>query len=136
MEEKSIKQLSYLLPDFAKNKKEMEEAKKICDEQNKTIKQIMSSENLDSIELEGYKAVYSIQHRESVNEYKMLNILQNNEADIPAGIIKVKPYIDSDALENAIYNGQISSEILLKLDTCREVKEVEVLKVTKIKGGK
>ena len=39
-------------------------------------------------------------------------------------------------LEDAIYRNELSNEVLMEMDTCKEVKEVETLKVSKVKEKK
>jgi hypothetical protein len=88
---------------------------------------------IPSYEAGGYKATYTIQKRESINEELLLEIAHQHGI---SEIIKTKEYIDFDALENAIYNGRIPESIVLEMDAATEVKEVPILKVTKIKEKK
>ena len=122
--------LDKLIPQYAKNKQEMDDYKKICDKENAQIKELMSSEGITEKEAGGYIAKYSVQQRESMNEAMLLEIAHQH--GIPE-IVKTKEYIDFDALEDAIYKGLISREVLLEMDKAKEVKEVVVLKVSKIK---
>lgn len=125
--------LDTLIPEYAVNKSSMDRFKRLCDDGNKEIKRIMNETSCSKYEVDGWVAKLTIQKRESVNEDKMLEILQANKDKIPAGIIKVKPYIDSDVLENAIYKELIPNDLLIKLAECNEVKEVEILRVVKAK---
>ena len=93
----------------------------------------MLSENLDLYTSKGYKATKFISKRESFNEVKLLKVLQDVNID---GLIKTKQYVDMDVLENALYRGQLSEEVILTLDKCKEVKEVVTLKITKVKEKK
>jgi len=122
--------LEELIPQYASNKAEMDDYKKICDRENAQIKDMMFAEGLDEKEAGGYVAKRTVQHRETMNEAKLLEIA--HQFGIPE-IVKTKEYIDFDALENAIYNGKISQDILLEMDKAKEVKEVVTLRVTKIK---
>lgn len=122
--------LDTLIPQYAANKSELDSYKKICDKENTQIKEIMKDFVLSNYTVGGYKASYVIQHRESMNEDILLEIAhQYNIQDI----IKTKEYIDFDALENAIYNGKISQDILVEMDKAKEVKEVVTLRVSKVK---
>ena len=125
--------LDALIPRYAVNKEQMDELKKVCDVQNKEIKELMLSENLDLYTSKGYKATKFISKRESFNEAKLLKALQDVNID---GLIKTKQYVDMDVLESALYRGQLSEEVILTLDKCKEVKEVVTLKITKVKEKK
>lgn len=125
--------LDTLIPQYAQNKSELDSYKKICDEENKQIKDIMSALNLEEKEVGAWIAKYYVQKRESMNEEMLLDIAHNE--GIPE-IVKTKEYIDFDALESAIYNGKISSEVLAKMDNAKEVKLVPTLKLVKAKKEK
>lgn len=127
--------LDTLIPQYAENKSMLDDYKKICENENKQIKELMEE---GSYEAGGYKATKSVQIRESFNEDKLLDVLKqyyecgtNKES-----IIKTKEYVDIDMLESAIYNGQISNEILMQIDKCRESKEVVTLRISKVKEKK
>ena len=125
-----MNRLEELIPQYALNKSELDSYKKICDRENAEIKQIMLSDDLDKVEVDGYRAICTVSTRETMNEEMMLEIA--HQFDIP-DIVKVKEYIDYDALEKAIYDGNISQDVLLEMEKAKEVKEVVTLKVTKIK---
>lgn len=125
--------LDELIPQYASNKSEMESYKKICDRENAQIKSIMRDMDLSSYEAGGYKATYTVSERESMNEEMLLEIA--HRYGIPE-IVKTKEYIDYDALENAIYNEQISQDVLLEMNKAKESKEVVTLRVSKIKNKK
>ncbi len=124
--------LDTLIPQYAENKSLLDDYKKICDKENKQIKDMMEE---GSYEAGGWKATKSVTTRDSMNEDKLLDVLKNTNA-VYLGIIKTKEYVDMDALESAIYNGDIDKEILLKIDKCRESKEVVTLRISKVKEKK
>lgn len=128
-----LQDLDTLIPQYAANKAEMDDYKKICDRENAEIKSIMKDFVVSSYEASGYKATYSVSERTSMNEEMLLDIAHNY--NIP-GIVKTKEYIDYDALEKAIYDGEISEEILLEMDKAKTVKEVVTLRVSKVKQKK
>lgn len=128
-----LQDLDTLIPQYAANKAEMDDYKKICDRENAEIKSIMRDFVVSSYEASGYKATYSVSERTSMNEEMLLDIVHNY--NIP-GIVKTKEYIDYDALEKAIYDGEISEEILLEMDKAKTVKEVVTLRVSKVKQKK
>ena len=125
-----LQDLDTLIPQYAQNKADMDSYKKICDKENAQIKAIMKDFAIQNYETENYKATYTISERESMNEEILLGIAHHYGI---SEIVKTKEYIDFDALENAIYNGKISSEILQEMDKAKEVKEVVTLRVTKVK---
>jgi hypothetical protein len=128
-----LQDLETLIPQYAQNKSTLDDYKKICDKENAQIKSIMKDFALQHHEVGGYKAVYTVQKRESMNEEKLLEIAHNY--GIPE-IVKTREYIDYDVLENAIYNGRISQDVLQEMNKAKEVKEVVTLRVTKITKGK
>ena len=128
-----LQDLDTLIPRYAANKAEMDDYKKICDRENAEIKSIMRDFVVSSYEASGYKATYSVSERTSMNEEMLLDIAHNY--GIPE-IVKTKEYIDYDALEKAIYDGNISEEILLEMDKAKTVKEVVTLRVSKVKQKK
>lgn len=128
-----LNELDTLIPQYANNKSELDGYKKICDRENAQIKAIMKDFVITNYEAGGYKASYVISERESMNEEMLLEIAHNH--GIPE-IVKTKEYIDYDALENAIYNGRISQDILLEMNKAKEIKEVVTLRVTKVKPKK
>lgn len=128
--------LDTLIPQYAENKSLLDDYKKICDEENKQIKDMMEE---GSYEAGGWKATKSVTTRDSMNEEKLLDVLtQNKLYQLPYKdkIIKTKTYVDMDALESAIYKGLIPKEVLLKIDKCRESKEVVTLRISKVKEKK
>lgn len=129
-----LKTLDSLIPQYAANKREKDSYEKLCAAENAQIKSIMQNYVVQHYEAGGYKAVYTIQRRESVDEEMLLDILKRNgECE---GIIKTKEYIDFDALENAIYHDRIPEDILAQMAEATEVKEIPTLKITKIKEKK
>lgn len=128
-----LKELDSLIPQFAANKREQDSYKKLCDKEGAEIKAIMQSFVLPRYEAGGYRATYTIQKRESINEELLLEIAHQHGI---SEIIKTKEYIDFDALENAIYHDRIPEDILAQMAEATEVKEIPTLKVTKIKEKK
>ncbi len=128
-----LNDLDTLIPQYAVNKSELDDYKKICDKENAQIKAIMKDFVVTNYEAGGYKANYIISRRESMNEAKLLDIAHRYNLD---SIIKTREYIDFDALEDIIYKGGVDAEALLEMDKAKEVKEVISLKITKVKEEK
>ena len=138
MARKRINNLDTLIPAYAENKAMLDDYKKICDKENKQIKELMDE---GSYEAGGYKATKSVQVRESMNEDKLLEILKDldDNYDIDCygtNLIKTKEYVDMDVLESLIYKGKLSNEVLMDIDKCRESKEVVTLRISKVKENK
>lgn len=124
-----------LIPDYGSHKETLDEYTNICKAENAEIKRIMEEEGIDSISSGGYKITYSVSERNTMNEDKLLALLQD-KVSAESGIVKTKKYVDMDALESAIYNGAIPKEVLIEMDNCREKKEVMTLRVSKVKEKK
>lgn len=123
--------LEQLIDAYALNKNELDSYKKICDAENAEIKALMTELELDKASTEDYTATLSIQHRETMDEDKLLEVLRDaGYADI---VIRTKEYVDMDLLEAAIYHDRIDKDTLLEMQRCKEVKEVQTLKISKRK---
>lgn len=123
--------LEQLIDAYALNKSELDSYKKICDAENAEIKALMTELELDKAYTEDYTATLSIQHRETMDEDKLLEVLRDaGYADI---VIRTKEYVDMDLLEAAIYHDRIDKDTLLAMQRCKEVKEVQTLKISKRK---
>ena len=123
--------LQELIPIYAQNKLDFDSYKKICDTENAQIKQLMAQEGKTEETSCGWTVKYSVQVKESINEAALLEYAHKHRT--LKSIIKTKEYIDFDALENAIYNGLISREVISDINRFRETKEVPMLRITKAK---
>lgn len=130
-----MEKLETLIPQYVLNKQELDSYKKICDKENAEIKAIMRSAKLPSYSSNEYTVTYTVAKRESINEEKAISILKKSIGTAPDvyGILKVREYIDYDALEDAIYRGKLDSRIVAELNAAREVKEIETLRISKRK---
>lgn len=128
-----LKALDSLIPQYAANKREKDGYEKLCAAENTQIKAIMQNFAVQHYEAGGYKAVYSIQRRESVDEERLIEIAHQYGI---SEVIKTKEYIDFDALENAIYHGRIPDDVIVEMNSATTVKEIPTLKITKIKEKK
>lgn len=127
--------LLQLIPEYGSHKETLDEYDKICKSENAEIKRIMEEEGIDNMQADGYKVTYSVRESNTMNEDKLLALLQD-KVSAESGIVKTKKYIDMDALESAIYNGAISKEVLIEMDNCREKKQTVSLRITKVKEKK
>lgn len=98
------------------------------------IKEYALKNGLDKIKSDNWQANISITPKQDFNELQAIEILKeslNGRLDILTSVIKTKEYIDEDALEKAIYNGDIDAKLLAP---CTIEKEPTVkLTVGKIK---
>ena len=123
-------ELEQLIPKYALNKGELDSYKKLCDADGNRIKQLMTENDEDEFTAAGYTAKKIIQHRETMVEERLLKLFHSVEGIEHLGLIKTKEVVDFDALEAALYNAELPTEVLEQLDSCRETKEVVTLKVT------
>ena len=130
----TIETLDALIPQYASNKAELEDYKKICDKENAQIKAIMTDLALQHYEAGGYKVTCSVQDKSTMNEGSMLALA--HEFDVLSGCIKTKEYFDFDVLEKLIYDGEVPKSILERIAEAKEEKFVTVLRLTKVKEKK
>lgn len=123
-----MQELEMLIEQYASNKAEYESYKKLCDRENKQIKEIMTENNRNVVSTDNYTAKLTKSVRESFNEEKLLETVK--EFGVADRIIKTKEYVDLDELEKAIYNGAVTENELLNIDKCRDKKTVLTLKIT------
>lgn len=115
--------LQELILHYQLNKSEMDSYKKVVDKDNKEIKMIMLESQLSEFIVGDIKATCSVSEREDFIEEALIEKLKEMKVD---GVIKMKEYIDMDALENAIYNGELNAA---ELASCKTKKEVITLRV-------
>jgi len=119
--------LKTIIDRYGKEKAELDAQKKIVDEDNAKIKELMTADNLENAIGDEFKATCKTIVSENFNEDKLLVVLK--KMNVP-GVIKTKEYVDMEELENAIYNGEIDAT---KLASCKERKETLRLTVSRIK---
>lgn len=133
--------LSQLVERYGNLKAEMDGYKKQVDADNAEIKKIMSSSGIDKFTAGGFTAKYSVAVSENFDEDKLIAKLEKltyRHPDTAAavavgsglGVIKMKPYVDMEALENAIYNGYVNAA---DLADCKVRKETPRLTISKEK---
>ena len=129
-----------LSPEYYENKQNMDSIKKLVDVDNSVIKDIMLELDMPEVTVGELVAKRIVTTKESFNEDKLIKLLENSadKDDVALGpkFIKYKPYVDMDALEDAMYKNLIPEDVIVKMNNCREVKEVVQLRVTKKKVKK
>ena len=136
MNENLKEELNELIPQYAFNKNEFDSYKEICDKENKRIKQIMKELGEKESTAGDYTVKFTVVQRISMNEDKLLNTIlsANLSPELQARIIKTKLYVDVAELENAMFNDKIPNNVILSLDKCRNITEVETLKIGRKRG--
>lgn len=116
-----------LIPIYKHNKSEADNYKKLADKYCSQIKDIMLNDCMSEFVFDNIKATCTKSYREEFIEEALIQKLKDLGVN---GVIKTKEYVDMDALENAIYNGDVSAA---ELASCQTRKEVVTLRVTTIK---
>ena len=124
-------QMDQLVAEFGANKTEFDRLKKIVDSQKTDIKQQMDLLGDTDYSSGGYRVHCTVSTRESLNEEKLIQRLKKYAPNTKC--IKTKEYVDMDVLENEIYHGRLSTDALVAMDECKDVKEVVTLTVKKEK---
>lgn len=128
--------LEQLVLEYANNKSVADRYKKLADKLNTEIKSIMESRNLTDVTAGDYTVKYVVQNRETMDEDKLISIIDDAPgiSQLRSTIIKTKEYVDFDALENAIYHGDIPQEVVQAMNRAREVRKIVTLRINKKKG--
>lgn len=141
----TLTDLKSVITDYFGHKQTFDEWKVVCDKENKEIKDAMLELEQDEIDCDGIVAKRIVVTKESFNEAKLINLLENSTYTNPdsgirnvciatgLNIVKSKPYVDMDALEDAIYKGLIPEDVIVKMNDCKEIKETIQLRVSKKK---
>lgn len=129
-----MNELEALVSTYGIEKGEYDKLKKSVDGLNTRIKELLKEIGEDTFSAGGYTVTRGVQHRESLDEEKLIKKLKKFAPDTEC--IKTKEYIDMDVLENEIYHGLLSDDAMLSMDECRNVKEVVTLTIKKDKKGK
>lgn len=128
--------LATVIDRYGDNKAEMDKYKKMCDADNTLIKATMISDNelITEYTADKYTAKITTVDKGYTDEAKLINVIHSFNIPNSLGIIKTKEYIDEDALESAIYNGEISQEVMDEIVKCKVEKTEYRLTVKKKKG--
>ena len=126
-----MSELNTLINRYAENKRVMDEYKKVVDEDNKEIKSIMSKminedETKTSVDAGEYTATYSISISENFNEQLLLKKLHDLYGGENCPYIKTIEVPDMNAIESAIYHGDIDA---IELSSCIEQKRTPRLTI-------
>ena len=131
MSRRNVFELSTAIDKYKESKDKENDLKKANNELNETIKTYMQKHDMTSANSEKYTATLSCTKKESINEDLAIEIIKENLGGaLLSSVIKQKEYIDEDALEKLVYNGDFD---ITKLAKAKIVKETYTLRVVKKK---
>lgn len=131
MSRRNVFNLSTAIDKYKESKDTENALKKANNELNETIKSYMYEHDMEFANSEKYTATLSCTKKESLNEELAIEIIKENlKGALLASVIKQKEYIDEDALEKLVYNGDFD---INKLAKAKIVKPVYTLRVNKRK---
>lgn len=123
--------LSEMIDTYKASKDKENALKKANNEMNENIKTYMQEHDMPSVNSEKYTATLSCTKKESLNEDLAIEIIKENLGGaLLSSVIKQKEYIDEDALEKLVYNGDFD---INKLAKAKMVKETYTLRIGKKK---
>ena len=123
--------LSKGIDEYKESKDKENALKKANNELNENIKTYMQEHDMTSANSENWTATLSCTKKESLNEDLAIEIIKENLGGaLLSSVIKQKEYIDEDALEKLVYNGDFD---INKLAKAKMVKETYTLRVNKKK---
>lgn len=133
MSRRNVFNLSTAIDKYKESKDTENALKKANNELNETIKSYMYEHDMESANSEKYTATLSCTKKESLNEELAIEIIKENlKGALLSSVIKQKEYIDENALEKLVYNGDFD---INKLAKAKIVKPVYTLRVNKRKDG-
>lgn len=121
------------IKNYCEKKDEEKILKKTINSLGESIKNELISNKETDAEFGRYSIHLETRTTENIDEQKLLDTLESDwirrngeNAELPS-YIKVARYVDMNALESAIYKGEIPQETVLELDKCRVKKETVAL---------
>lgn len=131
MSRRSVFNLSKTIDEYKEGKDKENALKKVNSEMNENIKKYMLDKGMESASSDKYTATVKHTTKEFLNEDLAIEIIKENLGGaLLASVIKQKEYIDEDALEKLVYNGDFD---INKLAKAKLVTDVYTLRVTKKK---
>ena len=131
MSRRNVFDLSTAIDKYKESKDNENALKKVNNELNETIKTYMQEHDITSANSDNWTATLSCTKKESINEELAIEIIKENLGGaLLSSVIKQKEYIDEDALEKLVYNGDFD---ITKLAKAKMVKETYTLRVGKKK---
>lgn len=127
MNRKTNAELKNLIDSYGEAKKEENEIVKRNKEKNAQIKQLFLDNDISSFETDSFIATVSETEKQSLNNELALCILKEELGENElTSVVKTKEYIDEDALEKLVFNGQFD---ISKLEKAVDKKIVSTLRI-------
>ena len=121
--------LSKVIDEYKESKDKENALNKANKAMNESIKNYMSENGMDEASSDMYTAVLSNTTKESLNEDLAIAIIKENLGGaLLNSVIKQKEYIDEDALEKLVYNGDFD---ISKLEKAKITKVTTTLRIKK-----
>ena len=131
MSRRNVFDLSKAIDSYKESKDKENALKKANNELNENIKTYMQEHDMESANSDNWTATLSCTKKESLNEDLAIEIIKENLGGaLLSSVIKQKEYIDEDALEKLVYNGDFD---INKLAKAKMVKETYTLRIGKKK---
>ena len=109
--------LSKAIDEYKESKDKENALKKANDRMGKDIKQYMLDNDMTKANGEKYTVTMSKTVKQKLNEDLAIEIIKENlDGAVLASVIKQKEYIDEDALEKLVYNGNFDITKLAKAE--------------------
>lgn len=123
--------LSKIIDEYKESKDKENALKKVNNALSENIKGYMYEHDMSSADSEKYTAILTKTDKESLNEDLAIEIIKENlSGALLSSVIKQKEYIDEDALEKLVYNGDFD---INKLAKAKITKTSYTLRVTRRK---
>ena len=127
MNRKTNAELKNLVDSYGESKKEENAIVKRNKERNSQIKQLFLDNDISSFETDSFIATVSETEKQSLNNELALCILKKELGENElTSVVKTKEYIDEDALEKLVFNGQFD---ISKLEKAVDKKIVSILRI-------
>lgn len=127
MNRKTNAELKNLVDSYGESKKEENAIVKRNNERNSQIKQLFLDNDISSFETDSFIATVSETEKQSLNNELALGILKEELGENElTSVVKTKEYIDEDALEKLVFNGQFD---ISKLEKAVDKKIVSTLRI-------
>lgn len=123
--------LSKIIDEYKESKDKENALKKVNNALSENIKGYMYEHDMSSADSGKYTATLTKTDKESLNEDLAIEIIKENlSGALLSSVIKQKEYIDEDALEKLVYNGDFD---INKLAKAKITKTSYTLRVTRRK---
>lgn len=127
MNRKTNAELKNLIDSYGESKNEENTIVKRNKERNAQIKQLFLDNDISSFETDSFIATVSETEKQSLNNELALGILKKELGENElTSVVKTKEYIDEDALEKLVFNGQFD---ISKLEKAVDKKIVSTLRI-------